>query len=149
MAKSTDNEGDDGEEERQRLADQVLGWAEDAIYWGIAVVLVFGSAALLVAQFNTLLRLRNTSASTLMLELLDGEPGVLGCPPGVILVLRRQRFERVVACPQPADALELVVRAGSEVSPRVVGHRVANDQLLDAMADGRRRFRLECRKVAP
>ncbi|HYO04980.1 MAG TPA: phosphate-starvation-inducible PsiE family protein [Mycobacterium sp.] len=72
MAKSTDNEGDDGEEERQRLADQVLGWAEDAIYWGIAVVLVFGSAALLVAQFNTLLRLRNTSASTLMLELLDG-----------------------------------------------------------------------------
>jgi uncharacterized membrane protein (DUF373 family) len=72
VAKSTDNENDDREEERQRLADRVLGWAEDAIYWAIAVVLVLGSAALLVAQFITLLQLRNTPASTLMLEVLDG-----------------------------------------------------------------------------
>ena len=36
---------------------------EDAVYWAIAVVLVVGSVALLVAQFNTMLRLRNTPAS--------------------------------------------------------------------------------------
>lgn len=71
MAKSTD-EGDGSEEARQRLADRVLGWAEDAIYWAIAVVLVLGSAALLVAQFNTLLHVRDTPTSALMLELLDG-----------------------------------------------------------------------------
>ncbi|WP_319452171.1 MULTISPECIES: phosphate-starvation-inducible PsiE family protein [unclassified Mycobacterium] len=57
---------------RQRLADRVLGWAEDAIYWAIAVVLVLGSAALIVAQVSTLLRLRDTPVSTLMLDLLDG-----------------------------------------------------------------------------
>src|SRR5689334_479958 len=71
MAKSTD-EGDGSEEARQRLADRVLGWAEDAIYWAIAVVLVLGSAALLVAQFNTLLHVRDMPTSALMLELLDG-----------------------------------------------------------------------------
>lgn len=62
----------DGEEDRQRLADRVLGWVEDAIYWGIAVVLVAGATALLVAQFNTLLRLRDTPTSTLAVEILDG-----------------------------------------------------------------------------
>lgn len=70
MPKSTDD--DDNEEERQRFADRVLGWAEDAIYWAIAVVLVLGSAALIVAQVSTLLRLRETPVSTLMLDLLDG-----------------------------------------------------------------------------
>lgn len=45
---------------------------EDAVYWAIAVVLVAGSVALLVAQFNTMLRLRSASASTVMLEILDG-----------------------------------------------------------------------------
>ena len=65
-------EPDEEEVARQRLADRVLGWAEDAIYWAIAVVLVLGSAAVIVAQFNTLLRLRNTPVSSLMLELLDG-----------------------------------------------------------------------------
>jgi uncharacterized membrane protein (DUF373 family) len=70
MPKSTDD--DDSEEGRQRLADRVLGGLEDAIYWAIAVVLALGSAALLVSQFNTMLRLRNTPASTLMLEVLDG-----------------------------------------------------------------------------
>lgn len=66
--------GDDGEdeEERQRFADRVLGFLEDVVYWAIAVVLIIGSIALLVAQFNTMLRLRNTPASTTMLEVLDG-----------------------------------------------------------------------------
>jgi uncharacterized membrane protein (DUF373 family) len=60
------------EEERQRFADRALGALEDAIYWVIAVVLVVGSVALLIAQFNTLLRLRGHPASTVMLEVLDG-----------------------------------------------------------------------------
>jgi uncharacterized membrane protein (DUF373 family) len=67
-----ESEQEEDEEERQRFADRVLGYAEDATYWAIAVVLVFGSAALLVAQFNTMLRLRASPASTVMLEILDG-----------------------------------------------------------------------------
>jgi uncharacterized membrane protein (DUF373 family) len=63
---------DDDEEDRQRFADRALGQLEDAVYWGIAVVLVVGSVALLIAQFNTMLRLRNTPASTVMIEILDG-----------------------------------------------------------------------------
>jgi uncharacterized membrane protein (DUF373 family) len=63
---------DAGEEDRQRIADRVLGMLEDAVYWGIAVVLVAGSIALLAAQFNTMLRLRNTPVSTVMVEILDG-----------------------------------------------------------------------------
>jgi uncharacterized membrane protein (DUF373 family) len=63
---------DDDEEDRQRFADRALGLLEDAVYWGIAVVLVVGSVALLIAQFNTMLRLRNTPASTVMIEILDG-----------------------------------------------------------------------------
>ncbi|MBB2993035.1 uncharacterized membrane protein (DUF373 family) [Mycolicibacterium iranicum] len=59
-------------EERQRLADRILSALEDAIYWAIAVMLVIGSGALLVSQFNTMLRLRNTPANTIMLEILDG-----------------------------------------------------------------------------
>ena len=59
-------------EDRQRLADRVLSGVEDAVYWSIAVVLALGSVALVVAQFNTMLRLRNTPTSTLMLEVLDG-----------------------------------------------------------------------------
>lgn len=70
MAKADQGDGD--EEERQRFADRVLGFLEDVIYWAIAVVLIIGSIALLVAQFNTMLRLRNTPASTTMLEVLDG-----------------------------------------------------------------------------
>ncbi|TQR88611.1 hypothetical protein D8S82_00970 [Mycobacterium hodleri] len=74
MPKSEDVDEDveEDEEDRQRLADRVLSFVEDAVYWSIAVVLAFGSVALLVAQFNTMLRLRNTPASTLMLEVLDG-----------------------------------------------------------------------------
>jgi phosphate starvation-inducible membrane PsiE len=60
------------EEERQRFADRVLGVVEDAIYWAIAVVLVAGSVALIVAQVNLMLRLRSIPATTIMLELLDG-----------------------------------------------------------------------------
>ncbi|MDG4666635.1 phosphate-starvation-inducible PsiE family protein [Mycobacterium sp. 236(2023)] len=59
-------------EERQRLADRILSVFEDAIYWAIAVMLVIGSGALLVSQFNTMLRLRNTPTNTIMLEILDG-----------------------------------------------------------------------------
>jgi uncharacterized membrane protein (DUF373 family) len=63
---------DTDEEERQRVADRVLGMVEDAVYWGIAVVLVVGSVALLIAQFNTMLRLRNSPAAAVMIEILDG-----------------------------------------------------------------------------
>jgi uncharacterized membrane protein (DUF373 family) len=60
------------EEDRQLFADRVLSIAEDAVYWAIAVLLVAGSLGLLVAQVNTLLGLRHSPASTVMLELLDG-----------------------------------------------------------------------------
>ena len=70
MARQAKSDSD--EEDRQRVADRVLGLLEDAMYWGIAVVLVVGSVALLMAQFNTMLRLRNTPASTVMIEILDG-----------------------------------------------------------------------------
>jgi uncharacterized membrane protein (DUF373 family) len=65
--KASQQEGD-----RQRFADRVLLFFEDAVYWAVAVVLVAGSGALLVAQFNTLLRLREAPAKTVMLEILDG-----------------------------------------------------------------------------
>ncbi|HTI77669.1 MAG TPA: phosphate-starvation-inducible PsiE family protein [Mycobacterium sp.] len=65
-------EDDEDEEERQVFADRVLLFFEDAVYWAISVVLVVGSGALLVAQFNTLLRLRDAPAKTVMLEVLDG-----------------------------------------------------------------------------
>ncbi|MCU1701095.1 MAG: hypothetical protein JWR34_7158 [Mycobacterium sp.] len=70
MAKTS--EGTENEEDRQQLADRVLSMFEDAVYWAIAVVLVAGSVALLVAQFNTMFRLRSAAASTVMLEILDG-----------------------------------------------------------------------------
>lgn len=60
------------EEDRQRFADRVLSILEDAVYWAIAVLLIAGSVALLVAQVNTFLTLRHTPASTVALELLDG-----------------------------------------------------------------------------
>jgi len=72
MADTETTDETENEEERQRLADRVLGAVEDAVYWAIAVVLIAGSVALLVSQFNTMLRLRNTPASTTMLEILDG-----------------------------------------------------------------------------
>ncbi|MCV7278633.1 phosphate-starvation-inducible PsiE family protein [Mycolicibacterium flavescens] len=61
------------EEDRQRFADRVLSFAEDAVYWAIAVVLLAGSVALLVAQVNTIIRgLGNSPTSAVMLEVLDG-----------------------------------------------------------------------------
>jgi uncharacterized membrane protein (DUF373 family) len=60
------------EEDRQIFADRVLSVVEDAVYWAIAVLLVAGSVGLLVAQVNTLLGLRHSPASTVMLEMLDG-----------------------------------------------------------------------------
>ena len=70
MAKA--RSGDADEEERQRFADRVLGFLEDVVYWAIAVVLIIGSVALLVAQFNTMLGLRSAPAKVVMLEVLDG-----------------------------------------------------------------------------
>lgn len=69
MAESDETED---EEDRQRFADRVLSFAEDAMYWAIAVLLLAGSIALIVSQVNVLLTLRNTPASTVMLEVLDG-----------------------------------------------------------------------------
>jgi phosphate starvation-inducible membrane PsiE len=62
----------DDEEDRQRFADRILSVAEDAMYWAVAVVLLAGSIALIVSQVNVLLMLRNTPASQVMLEVLDG-----------------------------------------------------------------------------
>ncbi|MGO4444909.1 phosphate-starvation-inducible PsiE family protein [Mycobacterium sp. 2YAF39] len=70
MAEAAKGDGD--EEERQRFADRVLGFLEDVVYWAIAVVLVSGSIALLVAQFHTMLGLRTSPAKIVMLEVLDG-----------------------------------------------------------------------------
>jgi uncharacterized membrane protein (DUF373 family) len=70
LAKQPKVDSDGGE--RQQFADRALRLLEDVVYWAIAVVLVVGSVALLLAQFNTMLRLRNTPASTVMLEILDG-----------------------------------------------------------------------------
>ena len=70
MARATKDDAD--EEERQQFADRALGFLEDVVYWAIAVVLVIGSIALLVAQFNTMLGLRHAPAKTVMLEVLDG-----------------------------------------------------------------------------
>jgi uncharacterized membrane protein (DUF373 family) len=72
LTKKTDAEQEENQEERQRLADRVLSALEDGVYWAIAVVLIVGSVALLVAQFNTMLRLRRLPADTVMLEILDG-----------------------------------------------------------------------------
>jgi uncharacterized membrane protein (DUF373 family) len=67
-----DEKNEEDEEDRQRFADRVLLFFEDAVYWAIAAVLVVGSSALLVSQFNTMLRLRDAPAKTVMLEVLDG-----------------------------------------------------------------------------
>jgi len=71
VAKQQQSEEED-EGDRQRFADRVLLSLEDAVYWAIAAVLVVGSGALLIAQFNILLRLRDIPAKTIMLEVLDG-----------------------------------------------------------------------------
>ena len=60
------------EKDRQRFADRVLSIAEDAVYWAIAVILVAGAVALLVAQVKTMFSLLDAPTSNVMLELLDG-----------------------------------------------------------------------------
>lgn len=60
------------EKDRQRFADRILSVIEDAVYWGIAVILVAGAVALLVAQVKTMFSLLDKPISTVMLELLDG-----------------------------------------------------------------------------
>ncbi len=73
MARQKQSDQDErDEEDRQRFADRVLLFFEDAVYWAIAVVLVVGSGALVISQFNTLLRLREAPAKAVMLEVLDG-----------------------------------------------------------------------------
>ena len=71
MAKS-EAEHEEDEEDRQRLADRVLGMLEDSVYWAIALVRIIGSVALLLAQFNPMLSLRKEPAKIVMLEVLDG-----------------------------------------------------------------------------
>lgn len=60
------------EKDRQRFADRVLSIAEDAVYWAIAVILIAGAVALLVAQVTTMFSLLDAPTSKVMLELLDG-----------------------------------------------------------------------------
>lgn len=70
--KKQSHEDEEDEEDRQLFADRVLLFFEDAVYWGIAFVLVIGSGALLVSQFNTLLRLRDAPAKVVIVDVLDG-----------------------------------------------------------------------------
>ena len=63
----------ENEEDRQRFADRFLSFAEDAVYWIIAIVLLTGSVALLVAQINAIFRgLGQRPTSAVMLDVLDG-----------------------------------------------------------------------------
>jgi uncharacterized membrane protein (DUF373 family) len=70
--KKQSQEDEEDEEDRQLFADRVLLFLEDAVYWAIALVLVVGSAALIVSQFNTLLRLRDAPAKVVIVDVLDG-----------------------------------------------------------------------------
>jgi len=70
--KKQSQEDEEDEEDRQLFADRVLLFLEDAVYWAIALVLVVGSGALIVAQFNTLLRLRDAPAKVVIVDVLDG-----------------------------------------------------------------------------
>jgi uncharacterized membrane protein (DUF373 family) len=70
--KKQSQEDEEDEEDRQLFADRVLLFLEDAVYWAIALVLVVGSGALIVSQFNTLLRLRDAPAKVVIVDVLDG-----------------------------------------------------------------------------
>jgi len=70
--KKQSHEDEEDEEDRQLFADRVLLFLEDAVYWAIALVLVVGSGALIVSQFNTLLRLRDAPAKVVIVDVLDG-----------------------------------------------------------------------------
>lgn len=60
------------EEERQRTADKVLGFIEDVIYWGIAVVLVAGALILLGVQVYSFTNLTGEASDKVLLDILDG-----------------------------------------------------------------------------
>lgn len=61
------------QEERQRTADTIIGFVEDVIYWGIAVVLVAGALVLLGVQVYSFTKLTGDEGSEIILvELLDG-----------------------------------------------------------------------------
>ncbi|MFN6554052.1 phosphate-starvation-inducible PsiE family protein [Mycolicibacterium septicum] len=62
----------DGEQERERFADRALRIVEDGVYWSIAALLLTGSVVLIIAQVNVLLHLRDSPATQVMLEMLDG-----------------------------------------------------------------------------
>jgi hypothetical protein len=70
--KQQSQEDEEDEEDRQLFADRVLLFLEDGVYWAIALVLVVGSGALIVSQFNTLLRLRDAPAKVVIVDVLDG-----------------------------------------------------------------------------
>ena len=71
MAKS-DAEHEEDEEDRQRLADRVLGMLEDGGLLGNRAGSDHRIGALLLAQFNTMLTLRSAPTKIVMLEILDG-----------------------------------------------------------------------------
>lgn len=62
----------DGEQERERFADRALRIVEDGVYWSIAALLLTGSVVLIIAQVKVLLHLRDSPATQVMLEMLDG-----------------------------------------------------------------------------
>jgi hypothetical protein len=70
--KKQSQENEEDEEDRQLFADRVLLFLEDGVYWAIALVLVVGSGALIVSQFNTLLRLRDAPTKVVIVDVLDG-----------------------------------------------------------------------------
>lgn len=61
-----------GEQERERFADRALRIVEDGVYWSIAALLLTGSVVLIIAQVKVLLHLRDSPATQVMLEMLDG-----------------------------------------------------------------------------
>ncbi|MDF3336455.1 phosphate-starvation-inducible PsiE family protein [Mycolicibacterium septicum] len=62
----------DDEQERERFADRALRIVEDGVYWSIAALLLTGSVVLIIAQVRTLLHLRDSPTTQVMLEMLDG-----------------------------------------------------------------------------
>ncbi len=70
MAKQSDTSED--EEDRQRLADRVLGKLEDAVYWAIALVLIIGSRRADGRAVQHHVEAAQCARQDVMLEILDG-----------------------------------------------------------------------------
>ncbi|CAN5347911.1 hypothetical protein BH20ACT5_BH20ACT5_03550 [soil metagenome] len=60
------------DEQQDAFADRFLGYVEDVIYWGVAVVLVAGALVVLGAQVLAFGQLGDGSVKMLMVEVLDG-----------------------------------------------------------------------------